>query len=354
MRCGSASEATVAGRSDPLNTLGAVAEIKPAYLIAGSDDAKVDAALARLRARALREGGPGALETFGPSEGQGPPDADGLVAALPAMSLIGTRRYLLADRVERWSPKQCAAIAAALASLPPDTTVVLAAREEPPKVRAPKKLADAVRAAGGDVVAYDAPRGRQLTRWVAEEALRRGFEIDADAAQLLIDRMGTGTVRLAGELDRLALWAGDGGTVRAEDLEQMVADTSEAMVWGLSDAVLERRGGDAARLAERLASQGEGLPGIVYAVAGRLRRAHRAASEIEAGRPPREVQAGLGMSPYAAKMLVRSVRGTSPGEVRAATCALADLEWWSRGGAEYGDATALTLAVRRAARSSGS
>jgi DNA polymerase III delta subunit len=330
-----------------------VAEIKPAYLIAGSDDAKVDAALARLRARALREGGPGSLESFGPSEGAGPPDAEGLIAAIPALSLLGSHRYLLADRVERWSSKQAGAVAETLASLPPDTTVVLAAREEPPKMRAPKGLADAVRAAGGEVVTYEAPRGRRLPTWIAEEAARRGFEIDAEAARLLIDRMGTGTVRLATELDRLALWAGEGGTVRVEDLDQMVADTSEAMLWGLSDAVVERRAGDAARLAERLALQGESLPSVVYGVAGRLRRAHRAVTEIEAGRPPREVQAGLGMSPYAAKMLVRSVRETSPAEIRAATCALADLEWWSRGGAEYGDATALTLAVRRAARSRG-
>jgi DNA polymerase III delta subunit len=137
------------------------------------------------------------------------------------------------------------------------------------------------------------------------------------------------------------------------DLEAMVADTSETMVWSLSDAVVAGQPGFAMRLAERLTAQGESLPGVVYGVAGRLRRAHRAACELEAGRPPREVQGSLGMSPYAAKMLVQSVRGTSPEEIRAATCALADLEWWSRGGAEYGDATALRLAVRRAARSSG-
>jgi DNA polymerase-3 subunit delta len=330
-----------------------VAEIKPAYLIAGSDDAKVDAALARLRERALREGGAGALESFGPSDGTGSPDADGLIAAIPAMSLIVSRRYLLADRVERWSAKQAGAVAEALGALPPETTVVLAAREDPPKVKAPKKLADAVGRAGGEVVSYDAPRGRRLPSWVAEEAGRRGFEIDADAARLLIDRMGRGTVRLANELDRLALWAGEGGRVQVADLEAMVADTSEAMVWSLSDAVVERRDGDATRFAERLATQGESLPGIVYGVAGRLRRAHWAASQLEAGRPPGDVQGGLGMSPYAAKMLMRSVRETSPGQIRAAACALADLEWWSRGGAEYGDATALTLAVRRAARSRG-
>lgn len=326
-----------------------MAEMKPAYLITGSDDAKVEAALVRLRGRAAAEGGEGALESFSPVEGQGAPDAEGLLGAIPAMSLIGSRRYLLADRVERWNAKQAKSVAAALASLPPDTTVVLAAREEPPRVRAPKVLGEAVAAAGGEVISYEAPRARNLPGWIAEQAGRRGFEVDPDAARLLVDRMGTGTTRLATELDRLALWAGEGGSVGVADLEEMVADTSESMVWALADAVVEQRPGKAVRLAERLAGQGESLPSIVYGVASRLRKAHQAASELEAGRPAREVQAGLGMSPYAAKMVVRSVSDVPPARLRAAACALADLEWWSRGGAEYGESAALTLAIRRAA-----
>ena len=328
---------------------GATAEIKPAYLIAGSDDAKVDAALARLRQRALREGGEGALESFSPPEGQGAPDADGLCAAIPALSLITSRRYLLTDGVERWNAKQVEAVITALAARPPDTTVVFVAREDPPKVRAPKKLAQAVEAAGGDVLTFDAPSARSLPKWITEEARRRGFELEPDAARLLVDRMGTGTVRLGNELDRLALWAGEKSAVGVDDLEEMIADTSEAMVWGLSDAIVERRAADAVELADRLTAQSESLPKLVYGVASRLRKAHQAATELAAGTAPRDVQANLRMSPFAAKMVVRSVSSTSPAQLRAASCALADLEWWTRGGTEYTERTALTLAVRRAA-----
>ena len=56
------------------------------------------------------------------------------------------------------------------------------------------------------------------------------------------------------------------------------------------------------------------------------------------------------MHPYAAKQLVRRVQGASGEDLRAATCAVADLEWWTRGGADYPEEVALTLAVRRAAR----
>jgi hypothetical protein len=55
------------------------------------------------------------------------------------------------------------------------------------------------------------------------------------------------------------------------------------------------------------------------------------------------------MHPYAAKQLLARVRDCSPEQLREATASLADLEVWCRGGAEYGDALALTLALRRAA-----
>ena len=55
------------------------------------------------------------------------------------------------------------------------------------------------------------------------------------------------------------------------------------------------------------------------------------------------------MHPYAAKLLLRRLRDRSRGEIRASACAIADLEWWTRGGSDYPERVALTLAVRRAA-----
>ena len=55
------------------------------------------------------------------------------------------------------------------------------------------------------------------------------------------------------------------------------------------------------------------------------------------------------MHPYAAKQLIGRLRDSSPAQLRGATAALADLEVTCRGGAEYGDELALTLALREAA-----
>jgi DNA polymerase-3 subunit delta len=325
-----------------------MAELAPAYLLAGDDAAKLDAALRALRARAEREGGPGALESFG---GEGAPDAEALLAAVPALSLTAARRYLLADGVERWGAAQAKPVIEALGALPPDLTVVLVAYEEPPKVKAPKGIAEAVEAAGGEVRRYEAPRARSLPGRLVADAERRGFRLEPDAAQLLVERLGESTVRLATELDRLALWAREGGTVGAEDLEAMVADTSEEAVWALSDALVDRDRAAAAAAAARLTAQGEAVTPLIYQAAKRLREARLALAGIEAGRSDKELQSSLPMHPYAAKMLVKRVRGTDRAALRAATCAVADLEWWTRGGSDYPDDMALALAVARAVRS---
>jgi DNA polymerase-3 subunit delta len=314
----------------------------PLYLISGTDGSKIEATRSRVRARAEREGGDGALEVFEPSEGRGAPDHEALLAAIPAMSLMGTRRYLLADSVEKWRDKQQAAVAEAIGSaLPPDQTLVLIAR-----AKAPPKLLKAVKAAKGEIHNFEAPKARDMPRVLVGDAQRLGFKLDPAAARLLVERMGAEPLRLRNELERLALWAGDSGQVTAADIEAMIADTSEAAVWTLSDAVVEGDARTALRVGEQLIEQGESVTGLIYGLASRLRAACAAAAMLEEGMPPREVESQLKMHPYAAKQLVARLRDADLTNLRLATETLAQLERWCRGDADYGDELALTLALR--------
>jgi DNA polymerase-3 subunit delta len=319
-------------------------EMRALYLIAGTDGAKIDATRSRLRARAEREAGAAALEVFEPGEGKGMPDHEALLMAIPAMSLMDSRRYLLADGVERWRDRQLEAVSAAIAELPPDLTVVLIAR-----AKAPAKLANAVKAAKGEIHEFEAPKAREMPRLLVAEAQRLGFRLEPLAARVLVDRMGANPVPLHHELERLALWAGEGGEVSAADLGAMIADTSEAAVWSLSDALLERDAAGALRIGERLIDQGENVTGLIYGLASRLRGACAAAGQLGEGIPPKQIESSLKMHPYAAKQLVAKLRDADVADLRMATEALAELELWCRGGADYGDELALTLALRRAA-----
>jgi DNA polymerase-3 subunit delta len=166
---------------------------------------------------------------------------------------------------------------------------------------------------------------------------------------MLVERMGANPVRLRNELERLALWTGAGGEVGVEDLEAMITDTSEAAVWSLSDALIEGNAAAALRIGERLIGQGENVTGLIYGLASRLRGACAAAAQLEEGIPSQQVASSLKMHPYAAKQLVRRLGGTDLASLRLATETLADLELWCRGGADYGDELALTMALRKAA-----
>jgi DNA polymerase III subunit delta len=321
-----------------------MAEMKALYLIAGGDQAKIDATRARLRARAEREGGTAALEVFEPGEGRGMPDHEALLAAIPAMSLMDSRRYLLADGIERWRDRQLEPVLAALLELPPDLTLVLICRDKPAA-----KLVKAVKAAKGEVHEFETPKARDLPRVLVADAQRLGFRLEPAAARMLVERMGANPVRLQTELERLVLWAGEGGQVSAADLEEMVADTSEMAVWSLSDALIEGDAAESLRIGERLIEQGENVTGLIYGLASRLRSACVAAAQLEEGIPPKQVESSLKMHPYAAKQLVRRLGDTDLASLRMATETLADLELWCRGGADYGDELALTIALRRAA-----
>lgn len=318
-------------------------ELKSAYLIAGDDEAKIAAAVERLRKRAEREQGPGALERVS-AKGNGAPDLDSLEASTATLSLTATHRYILVEAAERAGGADATRIAALLAGAGDDVTIVLVARGE-----AKQALLKVIEAAGGEVLAYAAPKRRDLPRWVAEEAKRRQIELTSGAVRALIDRVGERTARLASELDRLALWAEPGERIDRDEIAASIADDSEEAIWSLADAIIDRRPDLACRAAERLLAQDEAIPPIVYGTAKSLRRAVSAAEQLEAGAPSREVEKKLGIHPYAARKVVQRVSGTSAHELRDALAEIAELEWQTRGGSERDDRAAFVIAARAAA-----
>src|SRR5579872_6382109 len=119
---------------------------KAAYLIHGDDHGRISERRARLRELAEQHSGAQGVELF-EGEQAGPDD---VAAALNAMTFAIGRRFVIVDGVERWKDKEMDALAAALGAMAPDTTVTFFAREDG-RLKAPKRLEEAVRKAGGDI-----------------------------------------------------------------------------------------------------------------------------------------------------------------------------------------------------------
>jgi DNA polymerase-3 subunit delta len=306
-----------------------VAELKPAYLIHGDDHGALAERRAGLRALAEREGGSDTVESL---EGELATPA-GLAGALAAMTLTVGRRVILVEGVERWKQAEVEqSLASALQAMAPDTTVALFAREEG-RARAPAAVHEAVKRAGGQVVAHATVKPWDLPKWVRAQASRMGVvELDMAAATALVGQVGERQQRLLRELEKLALELDGPGRVSVEDIEARAAHSAQYRAYTLADALVAGEEREVIRSYIRLREQGERLAGLTYLMASRLREALQVALRLRAGESAAEVRRGLRMPPRVAERFIREVAQTEPERLRAALALLADLELDTRGG----------------------
>jgi len=304
--------------------LGVVAnELKPAYLLTGSDRPKIARALHRLRERI----GPDATEHLSAREASG----EDAVAACNALGLfVGEGRLVIVEEVERWKAADAKEVAAYLASPAPATVLALVGEE----IKHDSPLGKAV-AKAGEILAYDVQK-RRIHDWVAEQFKRVGAKADADACRALVEIVGEDLDALTTEIDKLATWAG-GDPITVADVELLASPVAETSIFTLTDAwgsrdvaavlaatesLLERsdrpRSGELVRLVAILASH-----------VGKVRRCARLADE---GVRPRDAAAQLKMHPYAAEKAFAQAANFSDEELAAAIVRLAELDAASKGG----------------------
>ncbi len=316
---------------------------KPAYLIHGDDHGRIAERRARLRAMAEQESGAQGVEVF---EGDAAtPEA--VANALNALTFALGRRFIVADGVERWTDKQLDPLATALEQIPPDTTVAFFAREDG-RAKAPKRLHDAIKKAGGDISAEESVKPWELPKWVIARARELGLQLEPDTARALIAQVGDRQQRLLRELEKLALYAGPGARVDASLLDELAAPSAEHRAWSLADTIVSGDAEAAIRLYLTLRSQGERLPGLLYWMSTRVRTAHEIATALEQGTPPAEIKRGLRMPSKAADRLIADAGRSGAENLQRTIEQLAELELASRGGGSggAGEDTAALLAIR--------
>ena len=304
--------------------LGRVAgELRPVYLLTGTDRPKIARAVRRLRERI----GADATEHLSARETAG---ADA-VAVCNALGLfVGEGRLVIVDEVERWKAADVKELAAYLGAPAPATVLALVAAE----VKADSPLAKAV-AKAGEVLAYNVPK-RRLPEWVAEQLARLGAKADAEACRALVDLVGDDLDELASEVQKLATWAA-GDPISVGDVERLATGGGETAIFSLTDAWGARDVGAVLAAAESIMDRshrprsGELLriaSSLVNHV-GRVRRCRRLAEE---GVRPRDAAPRLKMHPFAAEKAFAQAANFSAEELAGAIVRLAELDAAAKGG----------------------
>jgi DNA polymerase-3 subunit delta len=305
--------------------LGSVAagDLKPVYLLTGSDRPKIARALQRLRERI----GEDSTELRSARETSG----EDAVATCNALGLFGGGgRLVIVDEVERWKAEDVKQVVAYLAAPSPETVLALVGEE----IKAESALTKAV-AKTGDVLRYDVAK-RKVPEWVGEQFARLGAKAEPDACRALVETVGDDLDSLTSEIDKLATWAG-GDPVTVEAVEQLAVGRAETPIFAVTDAWGRRDVGGVLAAAESVLDRthrprsGE-LLRLAASLVGHVGRVRKIARLVEEGVRPRDAAGRLKMHPFAAEKAAQQAAGFSGEELARTVVRLAELDAAAKGG----------------------
>ncbi|OUO91571.1 DNA polymerase III subunit delta [Gordonibacter sp. An230] len=317
------------------------APLLPVYLVVGEDALKRDAVVKRLRARLSAMGD----LSFNADEfdGEAATGADivGACNTVPFASPVRLVEVRAADKLAKADSEELVSYLGA-----PNETTVLALVAE--KLAKNTRLYKAVAAHGKMAVIDCAPPKRyELPKMVRSMAVGHGVTLTEAAAAKLVELVGEDTVRLDGEIGKIALAHRGPDAVGEREVIGMVGRTAEAKPWEFVDAFAARDPGRCVSLLGRMESIS---PHALMAMCTtRLRELICARSMIDRGNP-RGIAAALKAPEWRVKNHAAWARGFSVAELRSALVSARDAERAMKSGADAHAAFlewALSVAARR-------
>ena len=231
-----------------------LSEYKLVYLIYGEQDLLVERALEALK----RNVGEVAdldfnMETFAGESA----DADEIVAACNTLPFASERRLVVVRAVDKMAKDGLDALVTYISNPSPTTILALVAK----KMAKNTRLYKSVDKLGG-LLEREGPKSYEWPKAVQDLFARKGRQVSADGAELLVNSVGKDLRRLSVEVDKAVAFTGDKATLSREDIEQVVSTTATASVFELNSALANRDCARALRLVDRLLGDGESIFGL--------------------------------------------------------------------------------------------
>jgi DNA polymerase-3 subunit delta len=282
-----------------------------------------DAGLVRERADALQQAVTGGDDPFRyaelPREAAGKPGA--LSAEMSALAMTGGRRMV---RVRDATDAVAGGVKEAL-NAPGDTLLVLEAGEMPARAKLRALLEPHPQAA---VIACYRERGAELAGTIATLLREQGVTAGPAALEWLAGRLGEDRMMLRREVEKLALYAGEGGRLGEEDVLACIGDGSTL---DLDEALIAATAGEigvADRALDAALAEGAHPVMIVRAALRHVQRLHLAALAVAGGTSPGQALDGLRPPVFFRNKpgFERALRCWSPAALAAAGDALLEAE----------------------------
>jgi DNA polymerase-3 subunit delta len=332
----------------------------PIHLVKGDDPVLVGDAVRDLVAELVGDGDRSLmveeLDATSFEDDRGAVTIGPLADAAQTPPFLTERRIVVARHGAVFSTNDSVAPLVAYLADPLPTTSIVLVWEKGPKSGArtaavPKKLGDAVKAAGGVVHDTKPGTGRQRSAWLDQQLATAPVALDGAATAMLAAHLGEDVSRLRGLLETLASTFGAGARLSDTDIEPYLGDAGDVAPWDLTDAI--DRGDPAAALdvLHRMLGAGRHPLQITASLHGHYGRMLR----LEGSGVGSEAQAaellGLKGSTFPARKALDQVRTLGPERLHEFIGLLADADLDLRGARAWpSDLVVEVLVARLAAR----
>jgi DNA polymerase III subunit delta len=298
------------------------------YLLLGDDEERKARGVERLR-------GDRPVEAYDASE----TDPEAVVSACNAYSLFGEGPFVVVRNLDAWNAAQKAVVVDYLANPAPAADLVLLGK----KLGARERLLAAVKKSG-EVHNFEQPTGKALVEWVVGHAKKLGLDLPEDVALNLTERCSGDKMRLTSELEKLALYVGEGKASQGE-VEALCPPDVQSNIFAFVDSLAAGDRGRALKLLEDLISTGEPPLRVTFMVRRQFGLVARARALCERGASQRDVASELKVPPFVARKLEEQARRLNEEDLERALALVLDLERGLKGGSDLGDELQVELAV---------
>ncbi len=296
-----------------------VTDLKPVYLIYGTEGLRLQQALSRLKAMVGEVADLDFnMDTF---DGESA-NADDVVAAANTFPFASERRLVIVRDVDKLNKDGQEALAEYAANPSPTTVLVLVAT----KLAKNTRLFKAVDKIGG-AAEYAAPKKADYPAEVRRLFEARGKRIGLDAAGLLVSAVGYDLRRLSVEVEKAVAFVGSREEIARDDIEQLASTTAPTSVFELLEAVADRDCRRSLRLTADLVGDGESIFGLHAMVLRKVRELMAARSLVDRGQGSvAQVARALGRPDWQVKQLPRQAKAFTPDELVSVLKAAAQAE----------------------------
>lgn len=177
----------------------------------------------------------------------------------------------------------------------PDTTVLILI--DGTKIKATNRLLKEL-SGKAEVKEFTYPKGRNLHQWVKEYVAGKDATISSEAINLMVELVGSNLWIMAGELDKLILFA-PGRVITEEDVKAVVSHAREFNVFDMVDAILEFNSSRAGQSLQQLLLEGESAVSLLVRLSRQFQRIFLVREMKSRGIPDTQIKSKLGINaPY--------------------------------------------------------